>query len=334
MTICLINPPTNYLQKFNSNFQHLGLAYVHSYLIEHEHTVDLYDMQAHNMSIKNLFEKMDRDYDMVGVSMYSHNAKNAISILARIKRHWPCAFIFVGGYLPTLMPEKLEFIFNYADCMVIGEGEQTVLSLANTLKENWKYVNGIAYIENENLKINPSVRLLHDLDVLPSPSRTLTESVEYNVITSRGCYGNCSFCSIYSFYERCEGKVYRRRSAENVVKEIEMLIQKCHAKTIIFDDDLFMISSTEAKKWFDKFNSLIMENNINVNFKCSLRANEIVNQKDVLVKFKNIGLECVFVGVESFLQKHLDFLNKHITVKLNNEALKILDELEIGRAHV
>lgn len=329
MTICLINPPTNYLQKFNSNFQHLGLAYIHSYLIKHGHTVDLYDLQAHNMSIKDVFEKMNRDYDMVGISMYSHNAKNAVALLARIKRQLPYAFIFVGGYSPTLMPEKLNFIFNYADCMVIGEGEQTVLSLANTLNGNWKHVSGIAYMENENLKINSEVQLIHDLDILPFPSRTLMDNVEYNVITSRGCYGNCSFCSIYSFYKRCEGKVYRRRSAENVVEEIKMLVQKYHAKTILFDDDLFMISSSKAAEWFDKFYCLIIQNNINVNFKCSLRANEIVNKKDVLVKFKEIGLECIFVGIESFLQKQLDFLNKHITVELNTEALKILDKLDI-----
>lgn len=329
MNICLINPPTNYLQKFNSNFQHLGLAYIHSYLIKHGHTVDLYDLQAHNLSIKDLFVKESMHYDMVGVSMYSHNAKNAIALLAQLKRHLPHAFIFVGGYLPTLIPEKLEFIFNYADCIVIGEGEQTVLSLADNLDNNWKNICGIAYLGDKGIKINPVAQLIDDLDILPFPKRTILNNVEYNVITSRGCYGNCSFCSIYSFYKRCEGKAYRRRSVDNVVKEIEMLVQKYSAKVILFDDDLFMITSSEAIEWYDKLHSLIIQSNIDVGFKCSLRADEIVSKKDILIKFKDIGLKSVFVGIESFLPRHLDFLNKHITVEQNREALRILDELDI-----
>lgn len=329
MNICLINPPTNYLQNFDSNFQHLGLAYIQSYLINNGHKVDLFDLQAHKKTIKELFEDMNSDYDMVGVSMYSHNAKNAIKLLARIKQNLSSAFVFVGGYLPTLIPEKLDFVFDYADCMVIGEGEETVLSLVNALKSNWKNIRGIAYMEDKKIKINPSGKLIQDLDILPIPNRSIIDNKEYNVITSRGCYGNCSFCSINSFYKKCEGKGYRRRSAENVVKEIEMLIKNYHAKTILFDDDLFMISSIESIEWFEKFYTLILEKNINVNFKCSLRANEIVNQKEILVKFKEIGLESVFVGIESFLQKHLNFLNKNITVEQNTRAIKTLDELDI-----
>ena len=68
---------------------------------------------------------------------------------------------------------------------------------------------------------------------------------------------------------------------------------------------------------------------ITVNFSCLVRANDIINGQNELKLLKAIGLKYVYVGIESFIQSHLDLYNKKITVSENINALHILDDLDL-----
>ena len=87
---------------------------------------------------------------------------------------------------------------------------------------------------------------LQDLDTLPFPDRSLLPAkVDYfnpvvkrvpytTAITSRGCPAKCSFCTVPYFY----GNRYRRRSAENVLQELE-LISSLGFREVMFRDETF-----------------------------------------------------------------------------------------------
>lgn len=87
------------------------------------------------------------------------------------------------------------------------------------------------------------------------------------------------------------------------------------------------MASTQRKQWIKQFYENILNFDIHVNFSCLVRANDINNGREELELLKAIGLKYVFIGIESFIQKHLDLYNKRITVQDNIDALKLLDEL-------
>ena len=87
-----------------------------------------------------------------------------------------------------------------------------------------------------------SVRSLNDnLDSFPFPSRdcmdvVLEKKSTVNMVTARGCSGNCDFCSVISFFRLSDGKIWRTRSISNIVDEIEMLYRQGITHIKIVDD--------------------------------------------------------------------------------------------------
>jgi len=60
-----------------------------------------------------------------------------------------------------------------------------------------------------------------------------------------------------------------------------------------------------------------------------IRADSIIKHRDTLVKWRNVGLETVFVGFESINQQGLDEYGKRLTVNCFEEAIDILRSLDI-----
>lgn len=347
MKICLINPsvidekknasPLSTRNKYfinPYNLAHLGLGYIASVLEKNGYPCDVFELPVEQCTIYEFINRIiSSKYDFVAISTYYYNVRNAMRIAAKIKKNNNKTFISLGGFLPTLSFESLLLSGIPADCCCIGEGEYTTLELVKAIEKgvNWKNINGLAYIENGTVVRTKPRKLIEDLDELPYPVRPFVRKrMIAAIVTSRGCYGVCNYCGIREFMEQCEGKKYRRRRPECVVDEIEHLIRKYDVKYIVINDGLFHFSSKEGQRWFDTFERLIIERNINVSFLCDFRANEIVAYPDIVKRYKQIGLYNVNVGVESFVQRHLDFYGKGTTVEQNVRAVKILEENEIN----
>ncbi len=348
MKILLINPPAQganknldfsdfiLLDKFymgNDSMPHLGLGYLHAVLLKEGHDVFTAEMFIQSLNIKDLERIIEQNnIELIGSSSYSYNFKSTMQLANSLKRKYPNIFYITGGYFPTLATKPA--LNNLSvDCCVIGEGEVTVSEIAKKLSNNhdWRNVDGIAYKNaNGDIVINKPRRLIENLDELPFPNRIFSDVPKLvGISSSRGCYGNCNYCSINSFYKKCKGSKARRRSPENTVEEIIYLKEKYNFELFYFIDDNFGMSSANDRKWFEKFYSLIKEKKISIQFGIETRANEVASSFDIIKKFKEIGLEKVTVGVESFSQAQLDYFNKSITVNENIEALKILSSLNI-----
>jgi len=59
------------------------------------------------------------------------------------------------------------------------------------------------------------------------------------------------------------------------------------------------------------------------------RSDTIVNHPDLIEKWKDIGLERIFVGLEFFCDEDLQYIRKGSTVQNNREAVKFLQSLDI-----
>ena len=134
--------------------------------------------------------------------------KNARNIAEYIKKIHPDTITILGGSHATSAPfEDLEKA-NEFDYLVIGEGEETIVELLNTIEKNESItkLEGIAYWKDKLIK-NPLRKLINDLDSLQFPAYDLVNINDYShpvqlrkpmalMLTSRGCPGMCTFQGI------------------------------------------------------------------------------------------------------------------------------------------
>jgi radical SAM superfamily enzyme YgiQ (UPF0313 family) len=180
--------------------------------------------------------------------------------------------------------------------------------------------------------VNRPRRLIADLDQLPFQARdTLSEVMRRggfaSVITSRGCYGNCSFCSVNAFYARAPGSKWRFRSPEHVGREVEWLADRWGVEVFVFNDDNFIGPGRLGRERAYRIGDEILKRGLDIKFAIPAAVNDV--DEDLFRHLKKAGLRSVFLGIESMVQGDLDLLNKHTTVEQNEEAIRTLDELGI-----
>ena len=150
-----------------------------------------------------------------------------------------------------------------------------------------------------------------------------------SISTTRGCYNSCSFCGASEFYEICKVPKVRYRSVENVVNELKYIVEEFNPKTIKIVDEIFISPGNKRKEWISNFCSAIKEIGLKVSFHCQAKASDIINNQKALVALRKVGLEHIFIGIESFNQRQLDYFNKRTTTEENVLAVQILRDLSI-----
>ena len=232
--------------------------------------------------------------------------------------------IVCGGFGPTFYPE--DYLNANADIVARGEGEETLVELADALSKNMSIENieNISYKKDGNIYHNPSKRLLDNLDKLPFPSREMIPVLKkkkstVNMVTSRGCSGNCEFCSVISFFRLSKGKVWRTRSIENIVDEIEELYNKGITYIKMVDDSF--IDGTRDEKWANDFANEIEKRDIKVKLRGQIRADKVTD--NILYDLKRAGFFSFACGIENGSPTALKRMNKAATLEDNERALEL-----------
>ncbi|MBC7100056.1 MAG: B12-binding domain-containing radical SAM protein [Methanobacteriales archaeon] len=279
--------------------------------------------------ITKLVEKLNPF--IIGVTATTATIKNSLEYIKSIKRILPDVLTIIGGPHPTFLPIDTLKALKELDVVVIGEGEETFTELAEKYEKKGEKgleeVKGIAYRDQSKIRVNEPRPLIRDLDSLPFPARHLVPFKEYettkndqaHIITSRGCIYSCEYCSSSLIM----GKKFRARSPENVVDEIEELYDKYKIGEIGFIDDAFVLNKRRAHRIAEE----IKERSLDIRWSTSSRVNTI--NKQLLSNLKSAGLQSIYYGVESGSQRVLDLMNKKITLKQSEDAVKIAKDLEI-----
>ncbi len=339
MKVLLVNPPSmvgdynaTELSPTYNDIQHAGIAYIGGMLERKGQEVTVIECDCEKVGVNELMRRIkELTPDCIGFSVYYYNYDNVIKILNlldQIKSWKP--YIFAGGYYASLEPEKILNRFHNVKCCVIGEGEYTVTEIVEAVKLNKsiKEVKGIAYIENEDVIFTPQREVELDLHAFDFPKVSyISKSKNAGVVTSRGCLGSCSFCSINSYYKKL-GYPIRYRNAESIVNEIEQLVNK-GVTNIQFLDDNFLFHIYSKEKTLLKLCEMIKEKDIHIKIYIYARTKEIIKGVEELKGLKSIGLSSLFVGVESFVDRQLKLYNKKTTAQENKKAIRILNELEL-----
>ena len=233
----------------------------------------------------------DEDIDLVAISTLTRSAPRAYQIADEFRKRGKK--VVLGGWHVSALPEEAK---QHADSIVIGEGEDTFPQLLKDL---------------ENNKLRPIYEQdkIVDLDKVPILSKEERKKYKsgpfaQSIQISKGCPIGCNFCSI-SY--RKFGNIHRKRSVENVIKELQTIPQKL----ISFADPSLTIDTKYTK---ELFKALKGENKI---FSCEGNANVLERDDELLKLASEAGCTGWYVGFESVNQATIDSIGKS-TNKVEN----------------
>lgn len=307
-----------------------GLAALAGSYQEAGYDVKILDGQAMQLSKEELSPKIDKfDFDIVGITSFSTQYP-AVKLFAEYIKKNHNVPVIVGGPLATYQAEMV-LATTDADVCVIGEGEISGIEILKSWDDLGK-VKGIAFRQNGNIVLTMSQDRFVDLDQLPLPDFSLFDMEKYiwhnnkfagtsntgiramTFITSRGCPYRCHFCS-----KSCLS--FRSMSPKKVYEMIAGLKNEFKLEEIYFGDELFLSSKSKFRELAPMLKSL------NVPWAGQARVNLVDREFLDLIKDTNcVGLG---YGIESGSQKILNNMNKKITVKQIELAMKYTQALKI-----
>ncbi|ETR70220.1 MAG: radical SAM protein [Candidatus Magnetoglobus multicellularis str. Araruama] len=200
------------------------------------------------------------------------------------------------------------------------------------VKKPLQNINGLSY-RNELGEIitNQARALIEDLDKLPYPARDTLEYVKEcghswptQISSSRGCYGNCAFCDIRSFYN----KKWRARDAVKVVDEMAWLNKKFMSKIFRFTDDEFIGPKPHGLERARQIAHEIIKRRMDIELMIDARA--LTVEKELFQLLKDAGTIDCLIGIESGVDRILKLYNKGASVSNNIRAIKVIKDLGIN----
>lgn len=302
----------------------LGVSYICAYLRSNGHESDIVFPEAnYRITLPAI-----NDYDLIGVQLNSiAQARHFMTIMSFLTRNTDVPIV-VGGTLATLEHRALCEMFNVLG-VVLGEGEHTVLQLVNSGSLDEKLVCPGLYTKNSGVVCRHKVA---NLDDLPWPSRDGwakgPQKYPAYISASRGCWGNCSFCSMRAVDELNPGPKWRGRSVIDVVDEMEWLFRDYGIDHFIFTDDNFAGLPQDGGERCIQLAREILKRRIDVSFAVSMRADQV--QAPTISILQRAGLQKVFLGLESGSSSVLRRYRKGITVEQNKNAVRTLRECGVS----
>lgn len=195
------------------------------------------------------------------------NTRNAITLSNFVKDINPEIPIVWGGKL-TSLAGSLIFDQKVVDYTITGDGEFPFLALLGCLKNGSDYhdIPGLGYKEDDVITINENTTYVENLDEIYTSKdfgwELIKDYINYrqvpyfiNLYTSRGCRFDCAFCYLKDIKQLDTKMRYRRRSADNIIKEIEYLKKTYGINVVTFGDDDFLANTKELLPVFDYLRS-------------------------------------------------------------------------------
>jgi radical SAM superfamily enzyme YgiQ (UPF0313 family) len=189
--------------------------------------------------------------DIVGISsLFTPYFREALRVAQRVKERLDVPVV-MGGTHVTEAPGSV-LAHPCVDYVIRGEGERPFVEFMEYAlrKRKIEDVCGLGYRKDGILHYNP-VQENYPVGQLPFPDLSDLSSPRYEMtgkplafmITSRGCPHRCSFCSVHSTF----GTLYRRRSIDNILKEIEQRYREGF-RVIDFEDDNLSFHKNEFRE--------------------------------------------------------------------------------------
>jgi radical SAM superfamily enzyme YgiQ (UPF0313 family) len=259
--------------------------------------------------------------DFVGFKLWTGDGFcGSVQIAETIKRKFPGLPIIAGGPHVDVFRELIIKQNGAFDVLTYAEGEETIVRLAECLKEGRSFegVPNLIYKGNGTAKITDP-KWVEKLDDLPYPNYdeeiypSMGGNQKVKIITvdeSRGCFSCCYFCP----HPKKSGTRLRMKTPERFVAEIERMMD-AHSFTA------FRYAGSATPTLFArKIADLIAKKKLGVDY--SMFGNIIISRGEDFDALRDSGCRAIFFGLESGSEKLLKAgIGKKFKV---DEARKVL----------
>jgi anaerobic magnesium-protoporphyrin IX monomethyl ester cyclase len=311
--------------------ENLGLGYLASALVRSGHEVEILDAAYYGWSGDHILTQvLSLRPLLVGFSIFFNNSAESLRVVRELRGCGYRGHVTLGGHHATFNCREILAENEAVDSIISGEGEQALAELVRRLEsgQEWRDLGNVASRHASGaVVVNACRPLTNDLDELGEPLRetyaaAITADRSATVITSRGCFGSCSFCSISAFHKLARGRPWRGRSAVSVAAEIGRLVSDYGVRHINFADDDFFGPGQMGRERALALAGALQEKQLGLTFLVSCRPDNL--DEAVLRALKATGLVCVDVGAESWVPRQLSLFNKKITADQNHRAVDVL----------
>jgi magnesium-protoporphyrin IX monomethyl ester (oxidative) cyclase len=265
--------------------------------------------------------------EAIGFSLnYLANLPEVVELAVAARRILPDCFLFAGGHSASFVAgEILAHAGGALDCVVRGEGEAIVPRLLSAFasgRDGLDALPGVVTARGEG----PRPQLLESLDTLPPARDLLPRRKRYfigpldpcaSVEFSRGCPWDCTFCSAWTFYGRSYRKVSPEAAAENLARARE--------PGVFVVDDVAFLDPAHAHAVADE----IDRRRIRKEFYLETRSDVLVHNRDVFRRWRKMGLNYMFLGLEAVDEDGLRPFRKRLSMDKNLQALEVARALGI-----
>ena len=327
--VLLINPPESGRGSYSSS--PLGLLYCAGVLQKNNIPVKVIDgfMDGWDLLIK---KAVQFDPTIVGISCPTYARSKALRVADMVKKELPGIKVILGGPHPTIMGRQLLEHYPFIDMISMGESEFLISDICNGL--GLEDIPGLGFKKGQKIILNDKRPNIEALDTIPFPAWNLIDATKYFtddrgivedvnldaepcafLTFSRGCIGNCNFCS-----NKLTWKLWRHRSPENMIDEIALLNKEYGIRHFHFNDDCFSANPKAAAELCDE----ILKRKLKIFFDIVTRV-DCINES-LLRSLKKAGCYKISFGIETASAKILKIMGKPVDM---GEAVK---SIELTRA--
>jgi len=312
MKIALVHPPeVGRWKVFDERhfFFPLGLGYLASVLEQNQKNFCIVDLAGEQDPLGLLRRELKEERpDIVGISCIVGAGLMEGLECAKVSKEYNCSTI-LGGPMPSAFPDEL-LRKEYVDMVCVGEGENAVLDLMNNSQPIRKGI--VRSTPPDVTKLPFPARHLFDMKKYSPPIRQWGNKKLGVILTSRGCPYSCKFC-----YKSLFGYKWRSRTADDVLREIDVIVNEYEQTGIYFADDLFTLD----KKRVLEICRGIYEQKYDLTFTCDARVDSV--DREMLEWLRKAGCQEVYFGIESGSQRMLDLMSKGTTTEQAEKAIRM-----------
>jgi radical SAM superfamily enzyme YgiQ (UPF0313 family) len=314
--------------------ENLALRYIASSLEACGHAVDIVPFNFEQDMEAAVREALAFQPQIVGLSMiFSARGLEFCRLAKRLREAGFRGHLIAGGPFASFNCERIVNQYPEFSSVALGEGEELMCRLTEHL-DHPECVPGLCYRDASGAaRINPAIGNPDNLDALPWPKRTTFHSYFdkpiASVLSSRGCWRDCAFCSINAWYERGGGKKFRLRSVENIVAELSDLYHRHGVRIFNFqDDNFFLPNPVKAAERFTALRDGLRRNEVD-HIAIAVKARPDSITEESIRILDELGLFRVFLGVENASENGLRNLNRKQTLAHILNALRILNDYDV-----
>ncbi len=226
--------------------------------------------------------------------------------------------LLLAGFHGTVRPRAM-LEMTGVDAVIRGEPERTFQEIA--AGRPWQQVQGLTFM-SDGQDVSTPDRPPLEMTSLPVPAFHLVDLKHYRyeilgprlmvLEGTRGCPYPCTFCS-----RVIQGKKFRRKTVEQLGREVETAVREFGVRSIYFID----LEFTASPELAGGISNLIIDRDISVRWCCQTRADHV--DQPLLQLMRRAGCRLIHFGIETGSPRIAEQIRKKIGPRQQRQALEL-----------